>query len=592
MSEGLSQDDFRKLLATPRRPNDDNTQFKAPAPKTPKNNTGAIFAQPRSMRKKGSFKKGSNNKAEEQDPEENEQPKYRDRAAERRKQDNTTISEDHPSTTEALLQQTQLEAGEELDSKQIYEQSKYLGGDVDHTHLVKGLDFALLRKVRADLNKKQQQSNGDEQQDERQTKDTAASSKQHSQDMSLNDGNGNEEDDDELDQVLDRFERGEKVADDTTNSGLMEENQPKFHTLMAKNIYQYIQHQTNPEEQQPRVELFEPGRMAFVFELADEVGHYSDAFAIPTSMIRSKTDVAAKLSRSGWSEENQAESSLVMDKISQVMNRVRHCTRADHHSSIKKKSDNNNTIKILKDPVPMVVDDGFMGDIFADAGRDYELDESTVAGTAAAAADANVNANEAKGNYFKDLVDEKEDQEMAEASNDAVNALLSQATGIEQDGQSKQDTTTTTNKRKYDHIEMDADAADIDMFGLSSSALPTSFEEHTTAYQSGDDDDNDADDTASGTKQKERSATQMMDQGTNKNKKAQLTRWDFDTEDEWQNYKDNIEIHPKSAYQYGIKLGDGRKRNKERKGMSDKQRLDRDYQQVKNIMSKKYGKSL
>ena len=29
-----------------------------------------------------------------------------------------------------------------------YEDSKYLGGDVAHTHLVKGLDFALLQKVR------------------------------------------------------------------------------------------------------------------------------------------------------------------------------------------------------------------------------------------------------------------------------------------------------------------------------------------------------------------------------------------------------------------------------------------------------------
>ena len=29
-----------------------------------------------------------------------------------------------------------------------YEDSKYLGGDVAHTHLVKGLDFALLQKAR------------------------------------------------------------------------------------------------------------------------------------------------------------------------------------------------------------------------------------------------------------------------------------------------------------------------------------------------------------------------------------------------------------------------------------------------------------
>ena len=31
------------------------------------------------------------------------------------------------------------------------EESKFLGGDVEHTHLVKGLDFALLRKTRAEI---------------------------------------------------------------------------------------------------------------------------------------------------------------------------------------------------------------------------------------------------------------------------------------------------------------------------------------------------------------------------------------------------------------------------------------------------------
>ena len=31
--------------------------------------------------------------------------------------------------------------------KQAIEESKYLGGDIEHTHLVKGLDYALLQKV-------------------------------------------------------------------------------------------------------------------------------------------------------------------------------------------------------------------------------------------------------------------------------------------------------------------------------------------------------------------------------------------------------------------------------------------------------------
>lgn len=32
--------------------------------------------------------------------------------------------------------------------KQIIEESKFLGGDLEHTHMVKGLDYALLQKVR------------------------------------------------------------------------------------------------------------------------------------------------------------------------------------------------------------------------------------------------------------------------------------------------------------------------------------------------------------------------------------------------------------------------------------------------------------
>lgn len=54
-------------------------------------------------------------------------PSYRDRAAERRK---VGGADDEPLSA--------------LD----YEQSKFLGGDLEHTHLVKGVDFALLAKMR------------------------------------------------------------------------------------------------------------------------------------------------------------------------------------------------------------------------------------------------------------------------------------------------------------------------------------------------------------------------------------------------------------------------------------------------------------
>jgi hypothetical protein len=40
------------------------------------------------------------------------------------------------------------------------EQSKYLGGDVEHTHLVKGLDYTLLNKIRREQEQEQEQGEG------------------------------------------------------------------------------------------------------------------------------------------------------------------------------------------------------------------------------------------------------------------------------------------------------------------------------------------------------------------------------------------------------------------------------------------------
>jgi hypothetical protein len=58
---------------------------------------------------------------------------YRDRALERRKDLNT--------------EETKFE---EIVSKLDAEQTKFLGGDLEHTHFVKGLDYALLEKIRQD----------------------------------------------------------------------------------------------------------------------------------------------------------------------------------------------------------------------------------------------------------------------------------------------------------------------------------------------------------------------------------------------------------------------------------------------------------
>lgn len=62
-------------------------------------------------------------------------PHYRDRASERR--------QDLKSENETAM--------EDMVAKLDDEETKFLGGDVEHTHFVKGLDYALLRKIRGEV---------------------------------------------------------------------------------------------------------------------------------------------------------------------------------------------------------------------------------------------------------------------------------------------------------------------------------------------------------------------------------------------------------------------------------------------------------
>merc|ERR1712212_1305626 len=47
-----------------------------------------------------------------------------------------------------------------------------------------------------------------------------------------------------------------------------------------------------------------------------------------------------------------------------------------------------------------------------------------------------------------------------------------------------------------------------------------------------------------------------MDMG---NKKGPVGRWDFDTQEEYSDYMSSREAMPKAAFQYGMKMADGRK---------------------------------
>ena len=96
-----------------------------------------------------------------------EASRYKDRAAERRKEavgdapegtldefgylvvpEESGPEEKPVSTAPTAAQLGDREELEEQSHRISIQQSKYLGGDIEHTHLVKGLDFALLQKIR------------------------------------------------------------------------------------------------------------------------------------------------------------------------------------------------------------------------------------------------------------------------------------------------------------------------------------------------------------------------------------------------------------------------------------------------------------
>lgn len=127
----LSNEQFRVLMMTPRGGSAPalSSPMQPPPQKTTK------------KKKKNTSTKPQNIKDEllkkyevEEDNKQKDEGKYRDRSKERRESD-------------------ELENEEELRKFNI-EESKFLGGDLEHTHLVKGLDYALLHRMKAEMDTK------------------------------------------------------------------------------------------------------------------------------------------------------------------------------------------------------------------------------------------------------------------------------------------------------------------------------------------------------------------------------------------------------------------------------------------------------
>ena len=160
---------------------------------------------------------------------------------------------------------------------------------MEHTHLVKGLDFALLQKVRAEIE-------------------------------TLEEAEVDEEEEVTIKEVSKKSEeKTEKNATDEKDKPDEEKTQTDCRTVMGRNIMRNMFSNDGPRTN----ELFMAGRMAYVMDL-EEDGE-SD---IPTTSIRSKKDVINSEQKATLNTND-----IVINKLTQILSYL----RAGNRTKRKKK---------------------------------------------------------------------------------------------------------------------------------------------------------------------------------------------------------------------------------------------------------------
>ncbi|KAF5281718.1 hypothetical protein FQA39_LY17739 [Lamprigera yunnana] len=473
-SQRLTNDDFRKLLMTPRA-----TPSSAPAVGSMREamNHATSMGPPKedpneARRKKKSYyaklKKQEDNKLAEL------AEKYRDRASERRNGANPDYQNVDPMNAAQAYRAVAPDLKSGFDAaerrKQMIQESKYLGGDMEHTHLVKGLDYALLQKVRAEIQQRET------------------------------------EQEIEMERLLSKQAEELEKKDEMNKK---EDEEIQFKTKIGRAIHRTICALKSRHIE--RNELFAHGRMAYVIDLDDE--SESD---IPTNIIRSKADVPTSELTATLTTND-----IVINKLTQILSYLRQGNRKNKKNKRnldRKDYDDSEQQEEGRGQKRPNEDDSIYGDI-----GDYV---ATTRGS-----------HESKDGRKRQPYFDKQEEDIKDVgpslkinkSAQILNKLAQEPEGYAE---------------CYPGLEEMNDAID------------------------------DSDDEVDYSK---------MDLG---NKKGPIGRWDFDTAEEYSEYMNQKEALPKAAFQYGIKMTDGR-RSRKHKEKNEKAHLDREWQKIQNIISKR-----
>lgn len=526
----------------------------------------------------------------EEKAEEADGPKYRDRAKERREDQNPDYEATELGSFHAVAPPGTVDIRAADAHKLSIEKSKYLGGDVEHTHLVKGLDYALLNKVRSEIDKKP--DGGDD-------------------------------------------------ADGKSRAS-MEDQQMSFRTQIAKSVYKWT---VKPQTINKSNEMFLPGRMAFIFNM--EGGYSND---IPTTLHRSKADcpvpeemVTVSVDGSVLDRIAKIMSYLRLGSSGKVLKKkkkerdvkVKFAAAGIEYDEEDKPSKPNGGMsknqtesEFVPLPPPPLRKNHFDSrekqgptvaraeeeDIFVGEGVDYAVPGKDLSQSPLSEDMEESPRNKSKTSYFAEPAygpvqpsglpqewqgtngydamqaqalaagyqGEWQDYQYAEqlAYPDQYLQPNMQTYEVEADLNILQDPRFMTQEEKDRGLgsvfkrddqrlqqlrEKDAREKDPNFISESYSECYPGYQEYNREIVDSDDEDD----------------LSKMDMGGRA--KGRLHRWDFETEEEWATYNEQKEAMPKAAFQFGVKMQDGRKTRKQNRD----QKLNNELHQINKILARK-----
>lgn len=228
---------------------------------------------------------------------------YRDRARERREGLNTDFELDpddlrisNPTYDGTKIDDPDQELDENERRQREIEESKYLGGDVEHTHLVKGLDFALLEKVK----------------NEQKLVEKLNADKESKFDNLFGDADSDSEEEEFRNEALLAASAtggsGRDMVDlEKLKKGSTEVIQCR--TALARRVLNVL------DEQYPnRSELFLPGRMSYFVSLDDDDVDMTSV----TTILRSKEDTLKQ-----EDDALQSDGDFALDQLVNILAKVR-----------------------------------------------------------------------------------------------------------------------------------------------------------------------------------------------------------------------------------------------------------------------------